>query len=98
MNGVRELAKRFCDKVEDMKRQNKDFDALFSNLELCKDQLGAFTGAVSEANYIDKAENFLADTAIYENAINEIEKAEKFIRNNLDKLRQCGNSVVTAPI
>ena len=47
VNAVRELAKRFCDKVDDMKRQNKDFDALFSNLENSKDQLGNFTGAIS---------------------------------------------------
>lgn len=88
INGVRELAKRFCDKVDDMKRQNKDFDALFSNVENCKDKLGSFTGAVSEANYIDKAENYLTQTDVYGNSIREIEKAEKFIRNNLDKLRQ----------
>jgi hypothetical protein len=88
VNAVRELAKRFCDKVDDMKRQNKDFDALFSNLEMSKDQLGTFTGAVSEANYIDKAENYLAQTTMYADAIKEIEKAEKFIRNNLDKIRQ----------
>jgi len=88
VNAVRELAKRFCDKVDDMKRSNKDFDTLFSNLEICKDQLGTFTGAVSEANYIDKAENYLTQTDVYANAIKEIEKAEKFIRNSLDKLRQ----------
>lgn len=87
VSAVRELAKRFCDKVDDMKRSNKDFDALFSNLEICKDQLGTFTGAVSEANYIDKAENFLTQTAVYVDAVREIEKAEKFIRNNLDKIR-----------
>jgi hypothetical protein len=88
VNAVRELAKRFCDKVDDMKRQNKDFDALFSNLEVSKDQLGAFTGAVSEANYIDKAEIYLAQPVLYADAVKEIEKAEKFIRNNLDKIRQ----------
>lgn len=88
VNAIRELAKRFCDKVDDMKRQNKDFDTLFSNIEVCKDQLGAFTGAVSEANYIDKAENYLSQTDVYANAIIEIEKAEKFIRNNLAKIRQ----------
>jgi hypothetical protein len=75
VNSVQELAKRFCIKVDDMKQQNKDFDALFSNLENNKDQLGNFTGAVSEANYIDKA-------------VKEIVDAEKFIRNNLDKIRQ----------
>ncbi|MBK7967318.1 MAG: hypothetical protein IPK10_19930 [Bacteroidetes bacterium] len=74
--------------MDDMKRQNKDFDALFSNLENCKDQLGNFTGAVSEANYIDKAENYLTQTDLYSKAIKEIVNAEKFIRNNLDKLRQ----------
>jgi len=88
VSAVRELAKRFCDKVDDMKRVNKDFDLLFSNLESYKDQLGLFTGAVSEANYIDKAENFLTQTLVYVEAVIEIEKAEKFIRNNLEKLRQ----------
>lgn len=88
VNAIRDLAKRFCDKVDDMKRANKDFDTLFSNLEISKDQLSAFTGAVSEANYIDKAENYLANTKVYSDAVNDIEKAEKFIRNNLEKLRQ----------
>lgn len=36
VSAVCELAKRFCDKVDDMKRQNKDFDTLFSDLENCK--------------------------------------------------------------
>ncbi len=88
VNAVRELAKRFCDKVDDMKRSNKDFDTLFGNLEIYKDQLGTFTSAVNEANYIDKAENYLTQTDVYTNAIKEIGKAEKFIRNSLDKLRQ----------
>lgn len=88
VNSVRELAKRFCDKVDDIKRQNKDFDALFSNLENSKDQLGNFTGAVSEANYIDKAESYLTQTDMYAKAVKEIVDAEKFIRNNLDKIRQ----------
>ncbi len=87
VNAIRDFAKRFCDKVDDMKRQNKDFEALFSNLEICKDQLVSFTGAVSESNYIEKAENYLSQTDVYADAINEIEKAEKFIRNNLEKLR-----------
>jgi len=87
MNAVRDLARRFCDKYDDMKRTNKDFDTLFGSLELSKDQLSSFTGAVCEANYIDKAEDFLSRTAIYSDAIFAIEKAEKFIRNNLEKLR-----------
>jgi hypothetical protein len=88
VNAVKELAKRFCDKVDDIRRQNKDFDALFSNLENSKNQLGNFTGAVSEANYIDKAESYLTQTDLFTKAVKEIVDAEKFIRNNLDKIRQ----------
>lgn len=87
MIAVRELAKRFCDKVDNMKRQNKDFDALFSNLEDSNTALYNFTGPISASNYIEKAETFIAEKDMYANAINEIEKAEKFIRNNLEKLR-----------
>lgn len=88
MNAVRELAKTFCDHVDSMKRSNKDFETLFSKLEASKDRLSVFTGPVSEANYIDKAVSFLSQRNEYGNSIREIAKAEKFIRNNLDKLRQ----------
>lgn len=88
VNAVKDLAKHFCEKVDSMKRTNKDFDTLFGNIESHKDILAGFTGAVSEANYIDKAESFLAEKAGYGDAVQAIEKAEKFIRNNLEKLRQ----------
>jgi len=41
-------------------------------LENSKDQLGNFTGAVSEANYIDKAESYLTQTDLYAKAVKEI--------------------------
>ena len=86
VNAVKELAKRFCDKVVDMRKQNKDFDTLFSDIETQKETLSDFTGAVSEANYIDKAENFLTSKDSYIAAVQTIEKVEKFIRNNLPNL------------
>lgn len=88
VSAVRELAKRFCDKVDDMKRLNKDFDMFFSNIEVSKEHLTTFTGAVSEANYIDKAEYYLSNKETYSAAIQEINKVEKFIRNNLPKIRE----------
>jgi hypothetical protein len=88
VSAVRELAKRFCDKVDDIRLQNKDFDQLFSDAETQKDILSSFTGSVSEANYIDKADNFLANKDKYTNALQAIEKIEKFIRTNLPKLRE----------
>ncbi|MDD2211909.1 MAG: BREX system P-loop protein BrxC [Clostridia bacterium] len=87
VNAVRELAKRFYDKVDDMRKQNKDFDKLFAEINEQKDILGEFTGAVSEANYIEKAEDFLKNQESFSKAIKAVEKVEKFIRNNLPKLR-----------
>ena len=83
----KELAKRFCDKVDDMRKQNKDFDKMFVDIEKQKEILGTFTGVVSEANYIDKAENFLSQKEVYKVAVQVIERVEKFIRNNLPKLQ-----------
>lgn len=87
VNAIRELARRFCDKVDDMERQNKDFSVLFGNLDQCKQLLSEFTGAVSEVNYIDRSVDYLARKDEYGNAVKEIGKAEKFTRNNLSKLR-----------
>ena len=86
VNAARELAKRFCDKVDDMRKQNKDFDKLFADVEPQKEILSGFTGAVSESNYIEKAENFLSNKDAYNDAVQTIKKVEKFIRNNLPKL------------
>ncbi len=87
-NAVRELARRFADKVDDMKTQHKEFDTLFGDLENKKNVLGGFTGAVSENNYIDKASDFLAGKDNYSEAVIAIEKAEKFVSKNLPKLRE----------
>lgn len=86
VNGVKDLARYMCDKVDFMRKQTKDFDHLFSATESDKDFLSGFTGAVSEANYIDRAEEYLADKEAYANSLRSIEKVEKFIRNNLPKL------------
>jgi hypothetical protein len=86
INCVKDLAKYFCDKVEFMSRQNTDFDKLFPTIEIQKDQLAQFTGAVSEANYIDKGLDYLTNKTVYTEAILEIEKVEKFIRNSLPKI------------
>ena len=87
-NAVRELAKRFCDKVDDMKIQHKEFDTLFADLESKKSILGGFTALVDENNYIDKANDFLAGKEDYSDAVIAIEKAEKFVGKNLPKLRE----------
>ncbi len=86
VGAVRELAKHVCDKVDFMRKNTKEFDHMFPNVEPQKECLSGFTGAVSEANYIDRAESYLTEKETYSNAIQAIERVEKFIRNNLPKL------------
>ncbi|MBU2649683.1 MAG: BREX system P-loop protein BrxC, partial [Bacteroidetes bacterium] len=88
INALRDLARLMCDKVDNMRKQNKDFDVLFPELESKKDNLAGFTGAVSEANYIERAENFLENKETFLQSLKTIEKVEKFIGNNLPKLLQ----------
>lgn len=85
---IKDLSKRFCDKIDDMRNQNKDFDTLFPSLKNDKKILLPFTEAVNDNNYTDKAEEFLQHKDAYLNAIKNIEDTEKFIRNKLSKVIQ----------
>lgn len=84
---VRDVAKHFADKVLTLRNTEKEFDKLFPKAEEDANFLGGFTGAVSEANYIDKAEDFLASKDDFHKALQNIGKVEKFIRNNLPKVK-----------
>ncbi|MFA4851028.1 MAG: BREX system P-loop protein BrxC [Bacteroidales bacterium] len=95
VSALRELARLIREKVDFMRKHNKDFDLLFADIESQKELLSEFTGAISEANYIEKAENYLASKVTCNNAIQAIEKVEKFIQNNLPRLLEW-KSFVTA--
>jgi len=85
---VRDTAKHFADKVTTLRNSEKEFDKLFPQEDGNASYLGGFTGAVSEANYIDKAMAFLSAKDDFLKALQEIEKVEKFIRNNLSKVKE----------
>jgi len=88
VNAMRDLAKHFVDKLATLKKAEKDFDKLFANTEEFAEVLTNHTGSVSEANYIDKAHDFLTQKDDFLEAIQSIENIEKFIRNNLPKAKQ----------
>ncbi len=95
-SAVRDLAKHFADKVGTLQNSEKDFNKLFPDAEKDKDFLGEFTGPVSEANYIDKANDFLAKKQEYLGTIERTLKIEKFIRNKLPNVllwKQFANAV-----
>lgn len=84
---VRDVAKHFADKVTTLRNSEKEFEKLFPKADENAAYLGGFTGAVSEANYLDKAEEFLGSKDAFHKALQEIENVEKFIRNNLPKVK-----------
>jgi hypothetical protein len=85
---VRDTAKHFSDKVTTLRNSEREFDKLFPQADENASYLGGFTGAVSEANYIDKAVEFLSAKDHFLKALQGIEKVEKFIRNNLSKVKE----------
>jgi ElaB/YqjD/DUF883 family membrane-anchored ribosome-binding protein len=85
---VHELAKRFVNMVEDLRRTVSDFDRLFSTVESEKQKLLAFTSPISDANYIDVATNFLESAEPYQHALDTILKTQRFVQTNLTKVRQ----------
>jgi len=87
-NTIRDLANRYCDKIDDMSSQTKDFDVLFSKVKEKKNILNEFSGVVSESNYIDKAEKLITKKEIFSETIEEIEGVANFISNKLSKLYQ----------
>jgi hypothetical protein len=94
VSAIRDTAKHFADKVITLRNSEKEFEQLFPKAEENAAYLGGFTGAVSEANYIDKAEEFLVSKEDFLKALQEIEKVEKFIRNNLPKVKEWKTFVI----
>jgi hypothetical protein len=88
VNAVRDTAKHFVDKVSSLRTVERDFDKLFPLLEGQREYLGEFTAAVSEANYIDKAVDFLNAKTEFLAALESILKVEKFITTNLPKAKE----------
>ncbi len=86
-SAIRDLAKHFADKIGTLQNSEKDFNKLFPDAEKDMEFLGKFTGPVSEANYIDKANDFLSKKQEFLDAIKRTLKIEKFIRNKLPNVK-----------
>ena len=87
-SAVRDLAKHLAGKIETLENSEKEFKKFFPHAGADRDFLGEFTGPVSEANYIDKATDFLEKKQEYLNAVNRTLEIEKFIRNKLPNVKQ----------
>jgi len=90
-DSVSKLAEQFVTTVKTMENTVPDFNKLFKNCFDQKQLLQSFVSKTTEANYIEKAEDFLKDTASYSTAIKTIIKTENFVKKNLDKIKGFSN-------
>ncbi len=90
-DGVSVLAEQFVTTVRTMENTVPDFNRLFKSCLEQKNLLQGFVSKTTEANYIEKAEDFLKDATNYANAIKTIIKTEGFVKKNLDKIKGFSN-------
>ncbi len=89
------FADNFITTVIALKNTVPDFDKQFNKVLMQKEILQKYISKTTEANYIEKAEDFLSGKDEYSEAIRSIVKAEAFIKKNLDKIKGY-NRFVTA--
>lgn len=86
-DSITQLAENFVNSLITLKSSISDFDKLFTSAADNKLVLQAYTSKTTESNYIQKAEDFLAKSQEYIDAITAVIATEKFIKKNLDKLK-----------
>ncbi|MEH1009210.1 BREX system P-loop protein BrxC [Winogradskyella sp. ECml5-4] len=92
-DAVTQLANHFISALNTLRNSQPDFDKLFPKVNAQKSILQNYTGKTTEANYIEKAEDFLNQKDDFILAIKSIVSAEKFIKKNLDKIKGFRNFV-----
>ena len=86
-NSITHLAEHFITSLNTLKNTQADFDKLFAHVYKQKDVLQNYSVITTEANYIQKLEDFLNSKAEFTNTVTNVIKAEKFIKKNLDKIK-----------
>lgn len=86
-DSIKILAEHFIGSITTMCDTVNGFDTLFSNVIEQKEILQHYTSKTTEANYIDKVIYFLDTKDDLIVAIETIVKAQKFVKNNFDKVK-----------
>ncbi len=84
---IKRLAEHFLTILGERRRDLTQFEQYFPKAAQQKSVLQAYTVKTTEANYLDKVQQFLAGKEAFVAGIEAIIKARDFIRRNLDKLR-----------
>jgi hypothetical protein len=87
-DAIKILSEHFITAIATLKNSVADFDRLFASTVNQKQFLQEYTSKTTESNYIDKVVLFLENIANYDDAINQILKTQKFIKNNFSKIKE----------
>ena len=93
VDAIRVLGDRFIIELGTMKEMVPNFESVFESVANQKAILQNYSSLTTEANYIDKAEEFLYSKKQFIDAINAIVKAQKFIKKNFLKVKEYKNFV-----
>lgn len=88
VNTIRDISVKLADRTDVLGKNVKEFGRLFPAAVKSGSFLGGLAGAVSEANYIDKAEEFLKIKDEFSAAVSEIEKTDKFVADRFPKVHE----------
>lgn len=81
------VATYFISAINSLHSTEENFEELFPAVIELKTILQPFSGKVIESNYIDKVELLLGNKDEFSNAIKTILKTQKFVKNNLPKVK-----------
>ena len=84
---VKRLAEHFLTILSERRKDLPQFEQYFPVAAQQREVLQAYTNKTTEANYIDKLQQFLTGRDAFAQGINAVTKATSFIRENLTKLR-----------
>ncbi len=84
-DSIKILAEHFISSLGTMKDTISDFEQLFLNMANQKSVLQNYSSKITEANYIDKIEDFLNTKDQFIDAVKSIVKTQKFIKKHLSK-------------
>ena len=93
VDSIQTLANRFIIELSTMKDTVENFESTFSSVAEKKTTLQNYSSKTTEANYIEKAEEFLYAKSEFIEAINAIVKAQRFIKRNFPKVKEYKNFI-----
>ncbi|MBD0402937.1 BREX system P-loop protein BrxC [Flammeovirga sp. EKP202] len=84
---ITDLSNSYITQVKTLESSQKSFNEYFSDVLGYRSMLVKHTNKTTESNYIEKVQKFLEEYSTFKESVKYIGKVEKFIKNNLDKLK-----------